>query len=104
MLPCPKGSFCGKARFFATFPQKSLDKSPSLCYNHPIQSVTNRKKYAEATISRETAVAVSSQSGRLNTFGQLRTEPASAAVGCVGRARYRAGVSSVLRKVTLVKG
>ena len=35
----------------------------------------NRKKYADTTIFRETAGAVSSQSGRRNTFGQPRTEP-----------------------------
>ena len=75
-FPAKHQTVCFKATFSLTKSPKSLDKPPSLCYNHPIQSVTNRKKYADATIPREAAVAVNSQSGRLNTFGQLRTEPA----------------------------
>ena len=98
------GSFAG---FFSLFFAKNLtiplDKPRALCYNHHIHKRLSRNQYADTTIFRETAVAASSQSGRRNTFGQLRTEPPQGSVGCDGRARYRAGVSCVPHEVIPVR-
>lgn len=81
---------------FVTFPQKMLDKSPSLCYNLPIQSVMNGNQYTDTAIFRETAVAASSQSGRWNTFRQPCTEasPRGSSRLCRVRPLSRRGITS----------